>query len=152
MKRTLLQLISLITLAASPAQAHENAELGPNGGRILEFSRDESLHGEVVAKDGKFHITLLDKEMKPVAIDKHALTATGGDRNNPEKLPVEKEGDRFTVPMLKGDDFWVIFQLRRNPEEKPVTARLHYQTKVCSKCEKPEWLCECGEQPGKKAQ
>jgi len=41
-KLTLLALISTLTFA------HEGVERGPNGGRILEFSKNETMHGEVL--------------------------------------------------------------------------------------------------------
>ena len=43
------------------ALAHGDVELGPHGGRILEFSKNESMHGEVLVKDNHFQIALLDK-------------------------------------------------------------------------------------------
>ena len=37
---------------AAVLTAHEGVERGPNGGRILEFSKDETMHGEVTVKLG----------------------------------------------------------------------------------------------------
>ena len=82
----------LLTLITGFALGHGGVALGPNGGRILEFSKNESMHGEVTVKDGKFHIAVLDKDMKPAKMDKQSLTATGGTREKPEKLAVEKTG------------------------------------------------------------
>lgn len=124
-------------------QAHEGVELGPNGGRILEFSDNETMHGEVTAKDGQFHIAVLDKDLKPVAIKAQHLTATSGDRANPAKLDVTVKDDAFVVPMMKGEDFWVIFQFQENDSADKVTARLHYNAENCSGCDSPEWLCKC---------
>ena len=67
MKTNLASLLTTFALAAS-ALAHGDVELGPNGGRLLEFSKNESMHGEVTLKDGKFHIAILDKDQKPVAL------------------------------------------------------------------------------------
>ena len=77
---------------AFAALGHGGVWIGPNGGRILEFSKNESMHGEVTVKDGKFHIAVLDKDMKPEKMGKQSLTATGGTREKPEKLAVEKTG------------------------------------------------------------
>lgn len=123
--------------------AHEGAELGPNGGRILEFSKDETMHGEVVAKDGHFHITLLDKEMKPVTISQQTLSAIKGDRENPEKLTVEVKDNHFKVPMLKGDEYLIIFQYQDSPKTKKISARLLYNANICEECKAQEWLCKC---------
>lgn len=136
-------LLAALVISATSALAHSGVELGPNGGRILEFSKNESLHGEVTAKDGKFYIALLDKDMKPVALADQVLTATSGDRNKPVKLEVTKSGNQFVVPMQKGDDYWVIFQFKPTAKGKAITARLHYDNSNCDACDSPEWLCKC---------
>src|SRR6187399_164839 len=139
MKKHILTLLSSLALNAA-ASAHSDVELGPNGGRILEFSKDQSVHGEVTVKDGKFHIAVLDKDMKPVALEDQSLTATSGDRAKPEKLIVEKKDGKFVVPTVKEGE-WIIFQFKDTAKSKPITARLQYDTKVCGECKKPEWLC-----------
>ena len=63
MKHRLLILATALLLAFTRALGHGGVELGPNGGRILEFSKDETLHGEVLLKDGQFTVTLLDKDL-----------------------------------------------------------------------------------------
>jgi hypothetical protein len=142
MKKTILNLIALLVLASASAFGHGGIELGPNGGRILEFSKNETMHGEVTVKDGKFHVALLDKNMKPVALEAQELTATSGNREKPEKLSVEKKDGKFVVPTVKEGE-WIIFQFKENAKAKAVTARLEYDTAVCSKCKAPEWVCEC---------
>ena len=148
MKTTALLLLASLGLLSS-AFAHGEVEIGPNGGRILEFSKDETMHGEVTVKDGRFLIALLDKNRKPVAIETQQLTATLGDRSRPEKLPVETQAGKFAVPLVKAGE-WVIFQFRPAAKAKPVTARLHYDTAPCGACKKPEWLCICHEEPAAK--
>lgn len=59
------KLILLVTLITSLAFGHEGVELGPNGGRILEFSDNETMHGEVTVKGEQFHIAILDKAGNP---------------------------------------------------------------------------------------
>ncbi|WP_038170446.1 hypothetical protein [Verrucomicrobium sp. BvORR106] len=132
-----------VLLAANSLFAHGGVELGPNGGRILEFSKDETMHGEVTAKDGKFHIALLDKDMKPVALAEQTLTVTAGDRDKPTKVEVTKADGKFVVPMQKGEAYWVIFQFKASAKAKPVTARLHYNAEICEECKAAEWLCKC---------
>ena len=90
MKKKLTSMILAFLSGAAVLTAHEGVERGPNGGRILEFSKDETMHGEVTVKEGKFHIALLDKDMKPVAVAAHTLTASTGDRAKPVKLEVAK--------------------------------------------------------------
>lgn len=133
----------LLTLTASFAFAHSDIEVGPNGGRILEFSKNESMHGEVTVKGGKFQIALLDKDKKPVKLAQQSLTATGGTREKPEKLTVEKTATGFTVPLV-AEKQWLILQYKETPVAKAITARLQYDTGACGECKKPEWLCACG--------
>ena len=142
MKPALLHLAAVLTLSLSSAFGHSDNEIGPNGGRILDFSKNQSIHGEVTVKDGKFHVALLDKDLKPLPIKEQSLTVTGGDRQKPEKLAVEKKGDYFVVPTVK-EGQWAIFQFRETASAKPVTARLEYDTKPCPECKNPEWLCKC---------
>jgi hypothetical protein len=133
---------TLIAIISAAAFAHEGVELGPNGGRILEFSKDETMHGEVIVKGGKFHIALLDKDMKPVAMDKQSLTAITGDRSAPQKLTVEKDAKGFVVPLVKAGE-WLILQYKNAPDTKAITARMEYNTATCEACKEPEWLCKC---------
>jgi hypothetical protein len=143
MKTRLIAIV--ITVAANLAFGHEGIELGPNKGRILELSADESIQGEVTTRDGKLHITLLNKEMKPIKIADQTIAATAGTRQSPTKLKVEKTADGFSLP-IPGEDEWLIVQFKVTPNSKPVTARLHYNTDICAPCGKPEWRCACGEE------
>ena len=139
MKSKLLTL--LFALTASVAFGHGGVEIGPNGGRVLELSKNESMHGEVTVKDGKFHVTLLDKDMKPVAVDAQSLTA-GGTREKPVKLEVTKDAKGFTLPLVK-EGQWLIVQFKEKADSKAVTARMEYDTANCDACSSPEWLCKC---------
>jgi hypothetical protein len=148
MKKQLLTLLSSLVLTAA-ALAHGEVEVGPNGGRILEFSKDETMHGEVTVKDGKFHIALLDKNKKPVALAEQTITASGGPTAKPEKLVVEKSGDHFVVTAVKPGE-WLILQYKDTAKAKAVTARMQYDTAICSACKEPEWICKCDANADKK--
>ena len=148
MKKQLLTLLSSIALTAA-AFAHGEVEVGPNGGRVLEFSKNETMHGEVTVKDGKFHVALLDKDMKPVALGEQTLTASGGPTNKAEKLAVEKAGGKFVVPAVKPGE-WLILQYKDSANAKAITARMQYDTAICSACKEPEWLCKCDANAAKK--
>jgi hypothetical protein len=135
----------LLALTAGLAFGHEGIELGPNKGRIVEFSDNETMHGEVTVKDGKLHVALLDKDMKPVKVEVQSLTATAGTREKPAKLEVAKDAAGFTLP-TPGEGEWLILQLKVDAEAKPFTARLHFDTKNCEPCGQPEWRCACGDE------
>ncbi len=139
----------LLSLIASITFAHEGVELGPNKGRILEFSKNETMHGEVTVKGDKFHIALLDKDMKPVAMAEQTLTATTGERDKPTKLTVEKDAKGFVVPVVKAGE-WLILQYKDSAKAKAITARLEYNTAICEECKKAEWVCECKKADEKK--
>ncbi len=148
MKKQLLTLLSSLAITAA-AFAHGEVEVGPNGGRILEFSKNETMHGEVTVKDGKFQIAVLDKDMKPVALAEQTLTASGGPSGKAEKLAVEKADGKFVIPAVKSGE-WLILQFKGDAKAKAVTARMQYDTSTCPKCKGEEWLCKCAAEEGKK--
>jgi hypothetical protein len=141
MKKHILALLGSVAITVS-SFGHGGVELGPNGGRILEFSKNETMHGEVTVKDGKFVIAVLDKDMKPVALTDQVLTASGGPTNKTVKLAVEKSDGKFVVPAIKSGE-WLILQFKESAKGKAVTARLQYDTSECEKCKAQEWLCKC---------
>ncbi len=134
----------LLALTATFAFGHEGIELGPNKGRILEFSTDETMHGEVTAVDGKLQIAVLDKDMKPVKVEAQSVTATGGTREKPVKLEVTTSEIGFTIVAPK-DGEWLILQYKDSASAKPITARMHFNEKQCAPCGNPEWRCACGD-------
>jgi hypothetical protein len=81
--------------------------------------------------------------MKPVMVEAQSLTATGGTREKPVKLEVTKSDSGFTITAPK-DGEWLILQYKESTSGKPITARMHYDTKKCATCEHVEWLCTCG--------
>ena len=141
MKTHILALLSSLAITAA-AFAHGEVELGPNGGRLLEFSKDESMNGEVTVKDGKFIIALLDKAQKPVALADQTITASGGPNGKVVKLEVTKADGKFVIPAVKPGE-WLILQFKADAKAKAVTARLEYNTANCDKCSSPEWICKC---------
>ena len=133
----------LLALSAGFAFGHGAIEIGPNKGRILEFSTNESMHGEVTAKDGKLQIAVLDKDMKLVKVEAQTVTATGGTREKPVKLEVTKSESSFTVTPPKNGE-WLIIQFKESASAKTITARMMYDGKKCGTCANVEWLCACG--------
>ncbi len=143
MKTSFLSLIAVLLLGFTRALAHGGVELGPNGGRIVEFSKNETLHGEVTLADGHFHVRLLDKDLKPLGITGQSLVVTGGDRGKPEKPTVEKKGDQFVFPAPKGNSYLLAFQFKETQTSRTIIARFEYDATICSACNHPEWLCKC---------
>ena len=144
MNTRILALVATLMLTLTQASGHSDNEFGPNGGRILEFSKDQSLHGEVTLTNGMFHVAVLDKNMKPIALTDQSLTVTGGNRNKPEKPKVQKKGAHFVFPALKGDSYLLVLQFRERPSARPIIARFEFDSAKCGGCHKGEWLCDCG--------
>ncbi len=143
MKTTALATLAALLLCLT-AFAHERLTFGPNGGRLIALDSPTVPNAEVVFKDGALTVGLFDKGRKPIALGQQTLTITAGERSAPKKLEVAKKGDQFTAAAPAGEDYWAIFQLKETPSAKALTFRVHYQTKVCAECKKPEWVCECG--------
>ncbi len=136
--------LMFLALTAGFAFGHGDIELGPNKGRILEFSTNETMHGEVTEKDGKLHIAVLDKDMKPVKVEAQTLTATAGTREKPVKIEITKVADGFTLA-APAEGEWIIMQYKESAEANAITARLNFNTKKCDPCGQPEWRCACGD-------
>ena len=148
MKTHILALLSSLAITAS-ALAHGDIEIGPNGGRILEFSKNETMHGEVTVKDGKFVIALLDKDKKAVALGDQTITANGGPTGKATKLEVSKADGKFIIPAIKSGE-WLILQYKDDAKAKAITARLQYDLTICSECKVAEWVCKCSADKEKK--
>ncbi len=141
----------MLALCTSTAFAHGNVQLGPQGGRLVAFSTDKSLQGEVVLKDGRFHVELLDRNLKPVALGAQSLTVLGGERGKPQRPEVKREGNRFAFPALPGSRYLLVLQFRESASAKPVNARFEYDATVCGSCKNAEWLCQCAGEEETKA-
>lgn len=143
MKKLLGTIAAALMLTSLPAFAHSDKEIGPNGGRIVEFSTNQTLHGEVTLTNGTFFVALLDKNMKPLPIKEESLAVTGGSRTNPESPKVEKRDNLFAFRALKGDSYLLVLQFKDSPSAKPIIARFEYDSSICGGCKKGEWLCDC---------
>ena len=142
MKTYLMCLLGTLLFSSGELLAHGDVELGPSGGRLVELSKDETMHGEVSLKGDKFQIAILDKNLKQVKLSDQLLVANGGASGKPEKLAVEMSGDFFIVPVVKAGD-WLILQYKENAKAKTVVARMQYDTSNCEKCNAQEWICKC---------
>jgi hypothetical protein len=142
MKTLLLALFSSLTLAHS-VLAHGDIEIGPKGGRLVEFSNHQGVHAEVVLKEGQFFISLYDeKAKKEIPVTDQQIIITH--RESKEKLKPELKDGQWVVTKPEGDSFWLIIQLKENAEAKAKNGRLHYNASHCAPCGQPEWLCKCG--------
>ena len=150
MKTNLLTLLLFGAIGAASALAHQNIEIGPNGGRIFPLESKTTPRLEVAAHEGRFVVRVLDAANKAIPLGNRTLAITAGARSRPEKLAVEKTGDTFTATIPKGDEFPVVFQLREVGRAKALIARMNYDAKPCPECKNAEWLCACGSPQRKK--
>ncbi len=140
------KLTALLTLALSllSADAHERITVGPGDGRLAYLDSTTTPSAEFNVKDGKVHITLLDKDLKPIALAEQTLNITAGEKGSAKKLEVTKSGNDFVATLPAGADYWCIFQLKEKKDAKSITFRVHYRSEVCADCKKAEWRCICG--------
>ncbi len=145
-----LAAFAIALISTATALAHGEVELGPNGGRLVEFGEKNPLHAEVTLKDGNFVIGLYNEDTKKeVVATEQELTVT--ERDGSKKLAPEKKDGKWSVAKPAGKDFWLILQLRDKPGAKAKTGRLHYDEAICPDCQAQEWLCKCTEmKKGKK--
>lgn len=144
MKTTIISLFSSIVLTVS-AFSHGGVELGPNGGRLVEFGDHNALHAEFVLKGGNFVISLFDEaKKKEVSVTEQTLTITH--KESGKKLTPELKDGKWVVAKPDGDDFWFILQLKDGSSAKAKVGRLHYDAANCGGCDKAEWLCQCSEE------
>jgi hypothetical protein len=149
-KRLATLLLTFVTITVS-AFAHGDNKIGPNGGRLIQFSDKNPIRAEFVMKGEQFIITLFDHvTKKEIPVTGQQLTITHKEAN--KKLAPELKAGKWTVSKPAGDDFWLIVQLRENTGAKSMTGRLHYDAAKCPACGEPEWLCRCAEEqePAKK--
>jgi hypothetical protein len=141
MKRIITSLFASLALVAS-ALAHGGVELGPNGGRLVEFGDHNELHAEFVLKGDKFVVSLYDEgAKKEVPVKDQVLVVTHKESN--KKLTPELKDGKWTIAKPDGGDFWLILQLKDNAKAKAKNGRLHYDASICSKCKAQEWICKC---------
>jgi hypothetical protein len=141
-----IKLIAIATLALGllGANAHERITVGPGDGRLAFLDSTTTPSAEFNVKEGKIHLTLLDKDLKPIALSEQTVAITAGERASAKKLAVSKEGNDFVAPLPEGEDYWCIFQLKEKKDAKALTFRVHYRSEVCAECKKAEWRCICG--------
>ncbi len=142
--KQLLAALVVALVSTASALAHGEVELGPNGGRLVEFGESNPIHAEFVVKDGNFVIGLYDEEArKEIPVADQELTVI--ERSSGTKLTIEKKDGKWSLPKPAGKDFWLVLQLRDKPGAKAKNARLHYDETICPECSAQEWICKCTE-------
>ena len=118
-------------------------EAGPNGGRILHGVEPHLAF--FVTEDRRVLVTALDDALNPVAIGTQEIHITAGDRSNPVKLNLIKEG-AFLVSEAafpEGDDFPIVVQVKAAPGAKNVFEKFTLDLSECPTCDYLEYACTC---------
>lgn len=142
MKRILTSFLATLALAAT-VFAHGEVELGPNGGRIVEFGQ-KGPAAEVVLQGETFTIGLYDEGTKKMVPATGQVLTISHKESGKALEPVLKDG-KWTVAKPAGKDFWLILTLKDDAKGKGRTGRLHYDEAICGECKSPEWICKCTE-------
>lgn len=122
---------------------HAEAKAGPNCGKVLQGVEP---HLELfVTKDRKVQITALDKDGKAIPISEQSLKIMGGDRSNPTRMTLAKQGDVLVsdVAFPEGNDFPVVIQIKATPEAKTVIEKFNLNMADCPTCKHQEYACTC---------
>ncbi|MDA0765661.1 MAG: hypothetical protein O3A87_07115 [Verrucomicrobia bacterium] len=137
------------SLMAEPAAKekgteHAHAEItGPNEGKILH---EVEPHAELfVTKDRKVQITFLDDHGKAIAPAEQTIAVICGERANPTRLTLAKEGDSFLSdkPLPDGKNIPTVLQIKVKPDAKMVMIRLNLDLNDCGGCKHLEYACTC---------
>ena len=129
MKKTIVTLS--LTAIALVATAHEAVTIGPNGGRVVYLDSTAVPNAEfLVNAEGRAEIYLLDKDRKPLALDKITLEVTAGPRGGAKKLEGEAQGTKYVTSALPdGAPYFIVAQIKAGADAKALTARINYDPK-----------------------
>lgn len=132
-------------------EEHAEAKAGPNGGKVIH---EVEPHLEFfVTKDRKVQITALGEDGKMIPIAEQSVSITGGDRANPTRMTLTKEGDVLVSDKAfpEGNDFPVVVQIKATPDAKTVIEKFNLNLNDCPTCKYQEYACTCehgGEEDG----
>ena len=143
--KTLLNIITILALAITPALADAKIKAGPRKGRILEL---EGVNAEFfVEKDRTVSIAFYDAAGKKQPAAAQVVTATAEAPGAKAKLEFEKKGDLLVskTPLPAGEGYQVVVQAKTGPDAKPKNFRIKLETHECKKCGHPEYACTCDE-------
>ncbi len=143
--KTLLSLLTILALAATPALADAKVKAGPRKGRILEL---ETQNAEFfVEKDRTISIAFYDAAMKAQPPEDQVVTATAEAPGAKTKLEFDKKGDLLVskTPLPPGEGYQVVVQAKPSADAKPKNFRIKLQTHICKGCSNPEYACTCDE-------
>lgn len=148
MKLKLIQTLALtlglvFTAVAADDHGHDQAKVGPTGGKLLTKVEP---HAEfLVNADKKIEIRFLDEANKVVAPNDQVVTVTMGDRSAPTRLVFTREGDKLVSEKAipEGKVLPTVVQIKANTSAKTISERFNLNLAVCPICDNAEYACTC---------
>ena len=143
--KKLLNILTVLALAATPAFADKTVKAGPRKGRILEMEKQNAEF--FVEKDRTISIAFYDAAGKQQPAADQVITATAEAPGAKTKLEFEKKGDLLVskTPLPAGEGYQVVVQAKASADAKPKNFRIKLQTHICKECSNPEYACTCDE-------
>lgn len=143
--KSILRILTVLALAASPALADARIKAGPRKGRILELDGQNAEF--FVEKDRKVSIAFYDATGKQQPASNQVVSATAEAKEGKARLEFEKKGDLLVskTALPDGEGYQVVVQARTSADAKPKNFRIKLQTEICAPCKNPEYACTCDE-------
>jgi hypothetical protein len=143
--KTLLNILTVLALVATPAFADKTVKAGPRKGRILEMEKQQAEF--LVEKDRTISIAFYDAAGKKQAAADQVITATAEAPGAKTKLEFEKKGDLLVskAALPAGEGYQVVVQAKASADAKPKNFRIKLLTHVCGGCSNAEYACTCDE-------
>ena len=143
--KSLLNILTILALAISPAFADAKVKSGPRKGRILELEGQTAEF--LVEKDRTVSIAFYDAAGKKQAASTQEVTVTAEAKSGKAKITFEKKGDLLisSAALPDGEGYQIVVQAKVAPDAKPKNFRIKLETHICKGCSLPEYTCTCDE-------
>ena len=117
--KTVLNILLALTVAISPALAHDKVKAGPRKGRVLEM---EAKNAEFFVERGRtVSIAFYDAAIKAQAPTAEVVAITAEAPSGKAKLEFEKKGNFLVskTPLPAGENYTVDVQVKTTADAKP---------------------------------
>lgn len=143
--KTLLHILTVLSLAVAPALADAKVKAGPRKGRILEL---EGQNAEFfIEKDRTISIAFYNASGKQQPATDQIFVANAEAPGAKTKLEFEKKGDLLVskAPLPAGEGYQIVVQAKTSADAKSKNFRIKLETHICKGCSNPEYACTCDE-------
>ena len=144
--KTLLQVITLIALAAGSALAADaKVKAGPRKGLLLDLGGKQAEF--FVEKDRSISIAVYDAALKAQLASTEVITATAEAPSGKAKIAFEVKDGKLvsTTKLPEGEGYQVVVQAQAAPDAKKKNFRIKLLLYTCKECSNPEYACTCAD-------